>query len=549
MKKTIKSLLAIAVAAFAFTACSDVPEPYAFPSSTSDTTDPNMGKKDTPYDVASAIKVAGKNGVYVKGFIVGYALYTEGVGNTFTFGTEGAQASNFLIAATPDETNSAKCMPVALPTGDVRNALNLKDHPENLKKEINLYGDITKYFGQTGIKEVSYAILDGKDIGTDPGEGGTPSTAAIEVTCAEAVTATNKLADGATSTETYAVTGYITEVVGSVSRNQQTFWIADTKDGGKVFEAYYADLPDGVTEFKKGMKVKITGNLIKYVNSSTGAVTPEIKNAKVEILESGDDTPADVISVTCAEAVTATNKLADGATSTETYAVTGYITTVVGNVSNNQQTFWMADTKDGGKVFEAYWANLPSGVSAFTVGMKVKITGNLIKYVKNGDVTPEIKNATVEILEGGGESGGESGGGSGEGGGSGAGMGTLDNPYTVAAAQTAGDKNGQYVQAYIVGFVNGASFETGATFSTENASASNIMIAASPDETDYKNCMPVQLPANTEVRTGVNLKDNPGNLKKEILLYGNLAAYFGSTRGVKAVSYAKIGTTEYGTKP
>ena len=158
MKKTIKSLLAFAVAAFAFTACSDVPEPYAFPSSTSDTTDPNMGKKDTPYDVASAIKVAGKNGVYVKGFIVGYALYTEGVGNTFTFGTEGAQASNFLIAATPDETNSAKCMPVALPTGDVRNALNLKDHPENLKKEINLYGDITKYFGQTGIKEVSYEI-------------------------------------------------------------------------------------------------------------------------------------------------------------------------------------------------------------------------------------------------------------------------------------------------------------------------------------------------------------------------------------------------------
>ena len=548
MKKTIKSLLAIAVAAFALTACSDVPEPYAFPSSTSDTTDPNMGKKDTPYDVASAIKVAGKNGVYVKGFIVGYALYTEGVGNTFTFGTEGAQASNFLIAATPDETNSAKCMPVALPTGDVRNALNLKDHPENLKKEINLYGDITKYFGQTGIKEVSYAILDGKDIGTDPGEGGgdTP-TDVISVTCAEAVTATNKLADGATSTETYAVTGYITEVVGSVSRNQQTFWMADTKDGGKVFEAYYADLPDGVTEFKKGMKVKITGNLIKYVNSSTGAVTPEIKNAKVEILESGDepggDTPTDVISVTCTEAVTATNKLADNATSTETYAVTGYITTVVGNVSNNQQTFWMADTKDGGKVFEAYWANLPSGVSAFTVGMKVKITGNLIKYVKNGDVTPEIKNATVEVLEGGGESGGESGGGDDSG------MGTLDNPYTVAAAQTAGDKNGQYVQAYIVGFVNGASFETGATFSAENASASNIMIAASPDETNSEKCMPVQLPANTEVRTGVNLKDNPGNLKKEILLYGNLAAYFGTTRGVKAVSYAKIGTTEYGTKP
>ena len=61
----------------------------------------------------------------------------------------------------------------------------------------------------------------------------------------------------------------------------------------------------------------------------------------------------------------------------------------------------MADTKDGGKVFEAYWANLPAGVSEFKVGMKVKITGQLMKYVKNDEVTPEIKNATVVILEGG----------------------------------------------------------------------------------------------------------------------------------------------------
>jgi hypothetical protein len=63
---------------------------------------------------------------------------------------------------------------------------------------------------------------------------------------------TNALADGATSTETYSVTGYITEVVGSVSRNQQTFWMADTKNGGRVFEAYWANLPEGVTEFKAG---------------------------------------------------------------------------------------------------------------------------------------------------------------------------------------------------------------------------------------------------------------------------------------------------------
>ncbi len=103
----------------------------------------------------------------------------------------------------------------------------------------------------------------------------------------------------------------------------------------------------------------------------------------------------------------------------------------------------MADTKDGGKVFEAYYADLPSGISAFAVGMKVKITGNLMKFVNSstGAVTPEIKNATVEVLEGGGESGGESGGGSGSGYGtlSGnvltlncAGLGLENNPASIA---------------------------------------------------------------------------------------------------------------------
>lgn len=111
--------------------------------------------------------------------------------------------------------------------------------------------------------------------------------------------------------------------------------------------------------------------------------------------------PALPASVSCAQAVELTNALEDGATSEETYSVTGYITEVVGNVSRNQQTFWMADTKDGGKVFEAYWANLPEGVAEFTVGMKVTITGQLMKYVKNEVVTPEIKNAEVVILENG----------------------------------------------------------------------------------------------------------------------------------------------------
>ena len=265
--------------------------------------------------------------------------------------------------------------------------------------KVKITGKLTKYVKDgkvtAEIKNADVVIL-------EAGGGDTPAPAGIEVSCEQAVELTTDLDDGATSAEVYTITGYITEVVGSVSRNQQTFWMADTKDGGKVFEAYYANLPEGVSEFKVGMKVKITGNLMKYVKD--GKMTPEIKNATVEILEAGGDTPGPQptgTEVTCAQAVELTKALADSGTSTEVYSVTGYITEVIGSVSRNQQSFWMADTKDGGKVFEAYYANLPEGISEFKVGMKVKITGNLMKYVKDGNVTPEIKNANVEVLEGG----------------------------------------------------------------------------------------------------------------------------------------------------
>ena len=266
-------------------------------------------------------------------------------------------------------------------------------------------------------KSATFEVKDLKVVAGTPAENGgdTPTPAGTEVTCAEAVTLTNALADGATSTEVYSVTGYITQVVGSVSNNQQTFWMADSKDGGKVFEAYYANLPEGVSEFKAGAKVKITGKLTKYVKD--GKVTAEIKNAEVEILEAGGDTPDPQptgTEITCAKAVELTNALTDGGTSEEVYSITGYITEVVGSVSTKtgtpQQTFWMADTKDGGKVFEAYYANVPEGISEFKAGAKVKITGKLTKYVKDGKVTPEIKNATVEILEDGdGGNGGDGG--------------------------------------------------------------------------------------------------------------------------------------------
>ena len=238
------------------------------------------------------------------------------------------------------------------------------------------------------------------------GEGGKDTTVVTEkkITCAEAAELCGKLTDGSQSAETYVITGYITDVFANISNNQQSFWMADTKDGGKVIQAFWANLPEGVEKFTAGSKVAITGRLLKYVKND-GTVVAEVKNPTVVIMEQGggDETGTEGTKVTCAKAVELCNALAAGESSAEAYSITGYITDVFANISNNQQSFWLADTKDGGKMIQAYWANLPEGVEAFTVGSKVTITGKLLKYVKtDGTVVPEVKNPTVTIVETGG---------------------------------------------------------------------------------------------------------------------------------------------------
>ena len=124
----------------------------------------------------------------------------------------------------------------------------------------------------------------------NPGGGDEPSTEVVEITCAQAVELCAALADNASSAETYAITGYITDVFPNVSEGQQSFWLSDNNDGQKMVQAFYANLPEGVEKFVAGSKVKITGKLLKYVKDD-GTVITEIKNADVEILEAGGETP------------------------------------------------------------------------------------------------------------------------------------------------------------------------------------------------------------------------------------------------------------------
>lgn len=106
-----------------------------------------------------------------------------------------------------------------------------------------------------------------------------------------------------------------------------------------------------------------------------------------------------------------------------------------------------------------------------------------------------------------------------------------EKAYSVAEAQAAyvdGQKQSVWVKGYIVGYVDGGSLEDGSRFdlTSGKVSASNILLADSKEETDYKKCIPVQLKSGTDFRSAVNLIDNPQNLGKELVLQASLEKYF-----------------------
>lgn len=115
------------------------------------------------------------------------------------------------------------------------------------------------------------------------------------------------------------------------------------------------------------------------------------------------------------------------------------------------------------------------------------------------------------------------------------GDGSADSPFSVPQIINAATGTNVWVTGYIVGWVEGASLSEGAHFETPAASESNILLAATPDETNVGNCIPVQLLSGTDARAKLNLSTNPDNLGKQVSLLGNIEKYFG-VNAVKGTS-------------
>ncbi len=163
-----------------------------------------------------------------------------------------------------------------------------------------------------------------------------------------------------------------------------------------------------------------------------------------------------------------------------------------------------------------------------------------IKFVSSTTQSRTIEIKSIGIQEG------EAGGG---GGGTLTGDGTRENPYTAQDVITmntqTSDGNKYWVRDYIVGFVN---TDYAYVFSDQAGDVkTNIVLSSNLDTNDEDECIPIQLPTGA-IREGLNLADNPGNYKQEVLIYGTLEKYF-QVAAVKNVTYAEINGNSYGTEP
>lgn len=110
--------------------------------------------------------------------------------------------------------------------------------------------------------------------------------------------------------------------------------------------------------------------------------------------------------------------------------------------------------------------------------------------------------------------------------------GQKNDPYTIAEAMEVMNQGASgWVTGYIVGSVkagvNDVTSNSDVIFGKYAEMDNNILIAASPDETDWSKCLAVELRQGTAFRASVNLVDNPDVLKKAILVNGNLATFLG----------------------
>lgn len=301
MKKIIYSLFVLAMAAFTFSSCEDVPAPYDMPTKpeTPEEIQPTgSGTAADPFNIAAVEKYIDEGGsaeteIYVKGKVVSVkqGSFDPQYGSLKYYISEDGTATNQFYVyngyAGPNRTKFSG--EDALKPGD----------------EVVICGKVDNYQGTKEFLVGNYIVsLNGQGGTTTPdtpaGEAKGTGTEADPFNSIAANNLATSLGSGEVSDKEYYIKGKIQEIKDQFAAQfgNATFYIADDENSQKflIFRTYYfggEKWKEGDGQLKIGDEVVVCAKLINYMGN-----TPETNqggklisvNGKTSI-EGGSETP------------------------------------------------------------------------------------------------------------------------------------------------------------------------------------------------------------------------------------------------------------------
>lgn len=249
------------------------------------------GTEAKPYNCNQVIAL-GNPGTkaWVTGYIVGVINYDNN--SSLETAVPTSVATCVAIAASPGETDKNKCVAVQLPVGDIRSAVNLKDNPGNLGKQVSFEGSLEKYFGIAGLKSVTAYKMDGAP--NPPVNPGTPEGTGTEADPFNVTAALNKAkslgADDKFAAYAKGKVASITDL--STQFGNCTYTITDGSATLQVYRGYYlnGDKFTSEDQLKVGDEVVVSGDLVNYMGN-TPQFTTGSKLIKINGQGGDDPTP------------------------------------------------------------------------------------------------------------------------------------------------------------------------------------------------------------------------------------------------------------------
>lgn len=421
--KKIAKLMTLALAVITLASCEDVPSPFGTvtPPKTqgeSSTVEPaGDGTAANPFNIAAAIAKCKEIGstestekYYVKGVVVNAGAADATYGNaSFYMADEEDTSSKFYAFQVLGSDGKKMTAGYAINVGDV----------------VVIYGPIYNYKGntpETAGKGAAYIVtINGKrtDEGssTPTGEYGTKDA---PLTVAKALEVINGLEPAGSVSPAY-VKGKISKVQSFNDKYKSiTYYISDDGSDTNALQVYSGKGLDGAdftaqTDLQVGWTVVVTGELKKYVNSSTGATTPEINQSStivsIDKTTGGNTTPdeGETKKVSVAEFLAASESTSDW------YQLTGTVTHLEDGTYNNSTKYGNFDLVDETGSIYVYGVVTEKGgakgqfadlmaAKGIKDGCKITIIGNRGSYKG----TAQVVNAYFVSVEAGSGDGGSS---------------------------------------------------------------------------------------------------------------------------------------------